>query len=69
MSNNTTTTLSDLLDQEQLTQVELLIRTIQQTGMPPTMLRDYLRTQAESLLVKGVVADYLYYSLCYRYKL
>ncbi len=72
MSNYTTFTnkqLSELLDEKQLKQVFAIIQRIQRGTTEVRILRDYLRTQSDSLETRGVVADYLYYFLVYRLNL
>ena len=68
-TNLNTTTLGHLLDSTQLTEVEKIVSKIRSNNAPTVDLRDYLRTQSESLERRGVLPDYLYYSLAYHLQL
>lgn len=69
MSNNTSTiALGDLLTETQLIEIDHLTKRIR-AGEDKNILRDYLRTQAEVLEAKGVLADYMFWSLVYHLKL
>lgn len=61
--------LGDLFDELQLPKVASLITEIQSGERRPQELRDYLESQGDALLAKEVVPAYLYYMLCYQFKL
>ena len=63
-----TVTLGDLLDNTQSLRVSQIIQSIR-SGSKPETLREYLVTQRESLEARGVLPEYLYYSLCYQFNL
>lgn len=63
-----TVALKDLLDSDQLKRVYDIIQGIQ-GGAKPETLREYLVTQRESLEKREMLPEYLYYALCYQFKL
>lgn len=65
----TTKRIDELLDADQLKAVEYIVNDTRSGNKPTKALRNYLNTQAAVLKDRGVVADYLYYALCYKLKL
>lgn len=68
MSEQKTVTLDQLLDETQRKQVFALMQDIH-GGADVQSLRNYLVTQRESLEARGVIPEYLFYSLAYQFKL
>ena len=57
--------LSDLFDEEQGKRVTEIISKILMKKIPTSDLRSYLITQREALEQKGMLPEYLYYSIVY----
>lgn len=68
-TNYTLKSLDQILDETQLKVAYRIMAQIKSGLADPKSLRDYLRTQADVLEQRGVVADYLYYALCYKFNL
>lgn len=61
--------LSELLDDEQLKILHWLVNDIRDRKRPAKDLKDWLITLREQLESKGVLPEYLYHLLCYKFEL
>lgn len=63
-TNIKSVSLGDVLTKEQVKAVQVFVARKDKDG-----LRTYLRSISDELEKKDIVADYLYYQLCYKFKM
>lgn len=61
--------LGELFNKDQIHELSQLLSDIVAHKRPPKDLKEWLITLREQLESKGVLPEYLYYLLCYQFKL